>query len=245
VTDGFIAVSEAVGRDLREMLHVPAEKITVIHPFGQPFGLSREAQALARKKIRTELGISDSDIVVGMCGAGHWRKGSDIFPLVAKAVPLLRPAKRHIFLWIGVDEDSPEHRQMVHDRSHLRLEQSLKLITSVSNPHDYLSALDVFTLTSREDAFPMVSLEAAALGIPVICFAGSGGTQDLVGSDGGHVVPYLDIDAMAKAVIALSDDPARRRHIGEILRARAAAHFTLETQCPKLLAVIEKHWRNL
>jgi hypothetical protein len=30
VTDDFIAVSESVGRDLRQTLHVPAEKITVI-----------------------------------------------------------------------------------------------------------------------------------------------------------------------------------------------------------------------
>lgn len=244
VTDGFIAVSEIVGRDLRETLRVPAEKITVIHPFGQPFGLSREAQALARKKIRAQLGIAESDIVVGMCGVAHWRKGCDIFLLVAKAVPLLRPSKRHVFLWIGVEEDSHVHQQMLHDRSLLGLEQSLRLVTSVPNPHDYLSALDVFTLTSREDAFPMVALEAAALGIPLVCFAGSGGTEELVGSDGGHVVPYLDIDAMAKAVVALSEDPARRRHIGEILRARDTALFTPETQCPKLLAVIEKHWHK-
>lgn len=241
VTDGFIAASEAVGRDLQEALHVPPEKITLVHPFGQPSGLTPEMEAKARKKIRVGLGIHDSDIVVGMCGYTHWRKGHDIFLLLAKAVSQLRPAKRHIFLWIGVDEDSPEYRQMHHDRSLLGLKKIVRLIPAVPNPHDYLSALDIFTLTSREDAFPMVTMEAAALGIPVLCFAGSGGTQELVGTDSGQVVRYLDIDAMAKGVVALSDDDIRRRQIGQTLRTRAEAHFTVETQAPKLLAVIEKY----
>lgn len=241
VTDGFIAASAAVGRDLQEALHVAGEKITVVHPFGQPSGLTPETGAQTRKKIRVGLGIHDSDIVVGMCGYANWRKGHDLFLLLAKAVSQLRPARRHIFLWIGVDEDSPEYHQMSHDRALLGLKNTVRLIPAVSNPHDYLSALDVFTLTSREDAFPMVTLEAAALGVPVVCFAGSGGTQELVGTESGHVVPYLDINAMAAAVVALSDDPALREHIGQTLRARAHVEFTVETQAPKLLAVIERH----
>ena len=193
VTDGFIAASAGVGHALQETLNVPSDKISVIHPFGQPSGFTPAGQAAARQKIRAALGISDSDVVVGMCGYTNWRKGCDLFLLVAKRVAELKPARRHVFLWIGVDEDAPEYRQMAHDRLKLGLKDTVRLIPAVSNPQDYFSALDIFTLTSREDAFPMVTLEAASLGIPVVCFADTGGTQELVGSDGGQVVPYLDI----------------------------------------------------
>ncbi|MEO6874065.1 MAG: glycosyltransferase family 4 protein [Opitutaceae bacterium] len=244
VTNGFIAVSAAVSRDLQESLHVPADKITIIHPFGQPSDLTRETQAVARKQIRRELDLNDTDIVVGMCGGALWLKGCDVFLLLAKTVAQLRPARRHIFLWIGVEPTSEEYRRMAHDRSHLGLETTVRLIPRVSNPHQYLSALDVFTLTSREDSFSLVSLEAATLGVPVVCFAGSGGAPELIGLEGGRVVPYLDIDAMAKAILALSDDDNQRGRIGEILRARAQA-FTLETQGPKLLAALERSLREL
>ena len=242
VTDSFIAASEGISRDLQDALKVAAKKITVIQPFGHPSVLTRETQRVAREKIRTELGVGGSDVVVGMCGAGHWRKGFDLFPQLAKTVGRLRPAGGYVFLWLGVDVETEEYQQMIHDRSLMGLEQTLKLIPSVSNPQDYLSAMDVFTLTSREDPFPLVCLEAAALGVPLVCFAGSGGAQDLIGADGGQVVPYLDIDAMAKAVLSLSEDDERRRQIGEVLRARVS-DFTLETQAPKLLATIEENLR--
>jgi glycosyltransferase involved in cell wall biosynthesis len=191
--------------------------------------------------MRAKLQINDGDVVVGMCGAANWGKGADLFLLLAKAVALRRGPRRHIFLWIGVHTGSEAHRQMIHDRALLGLEQTVKLIPPVSNPHDYLSAIDVFTLTSREDSFSLVSLESAALGIPVICFAGGGGCPDLVGPDGGQVVPYLDIPAMAQAVFTLSDDVNLRSQVGAVLRDRAAALSTLETQAPKLLAVIQKN----
>ena len=58
---------------------------------------------------------------------------------------------------------------------------------------DYFSIFDVFALMFREDPFPLVCLEAALLEKPNLCFARAGGASELVESDSGFVVPYLDL----------------------------------------------------
>ena len=241
MVDCFVAASEAVKRDLCEIIHVSAEKIKVVHAFGQPANLKDGQQQECRKRIRAQLGIEDTEIASGMCGTTDWRKGADLFPLLAKTVGLLAPQGGHKFIWIGSSPDALEYQRIAHDIKFLGLNDSVSFIHRVNNPHDYLSALDLFTLTSREDPFPLVMLEAASLGLPVLCFEGSGGGSEFVGDDAGLVVPYLDVGSMAKAVISLGSDPDRRRVMGENARAKAHSKFSLTSQAPKLFAVIEDH----
>ena len=69
------------------------------------------------------------------------------------------------------------------------------------------------SLTSREDPFPSVVLEALSAGTPVVAFDRSGGIPDMLRETGfGSVVPHGDVDAMARAVAdAGRGSPARRR----------------------------------
>jgi glycosyltransferase involved in cell wall biosynthesis len=60
----------------------------------------------------------------------------------------------------------------------------------------YFAAFDVFALVSREDPFPVVCLEAASLGKPIVCFNSSDGEKEFVENDCGFVVPDLDIEIM-------------------------------------------------
>jgi glycosyltransferase involved in cell wall biosynthesis len=240
-TDHFIAASRAVGHDLQRTLQIPAEKISVVHEFGRPTSLSKESQEAARNKIRAELGIGISDMVVGMCGTAGWRKGSDLFALIAKAVLAIHPQQRYVFLWVGVESNSQEYWQMVHDAARLGLNESIKLVAPVPNAEDYLSAMDMLTLTSREDPFPIVMLEAAALGVPVLCFAGTGGGPEFVGSESGAVVPYLDINAMAKAVVSIATNAEWREHLVNTARARVSSEFSLAVQAPKLRDLVIQH----
>jgi glycosyltransferase involved in cell wall biosynthesis len=236
----FIAASQPVKRDICEIMNVPAEKIEVVHEFGQPVRMHDEQHQASRKRIRSQLGIDETDIVAGMCGTVDWRKGADLFPLLARAVKRLAPRAGHKFIWIGSSGDSLEYQQVAQDVSSLGLNESVKYIHKVKNPHDYMSAFDLFTLTSREDPFPLVMLEAASLGLPVICFEGSGGAPEFVEDDAGLVVPYLNIESMASAIVSLGDDPDRRRLIGQKARAKTDARFSLRSQAPKLLSVIEE-----
>jgi len=98
--------------------------------------------------------------------------------------------------------------------------------------------MDIFALTSREDPFPLVMLEAAAIKLPMVCFAQSGGGPEFAEIGGGLVVPYLDVPAFAGCLAELAGDVARRRAIGASA-ARAVEQFTIDRQAPKLRAVME------
>jgi glycosyltransferase involved in cell wall biosynthesis len=91
--------------------------------------------------------------------------------------------------------------------------------------------MDCFVLPSREDPCPLVVLEAAATGLPIVCFKGSGGAADFVGADAGVAVPYLDIHAMAQAILELQKSPELRRRLGSTAMARVRVRHDPDTQC--------------
>ncbi|HZP41884.1 MAG TPA: glycosyltransferase family 4 protein [Candidatus Binatia bacterium] len=70
-----------------------------------------------------------------------------------------------------------------------------------------LAAADVLVQPSRRESFGIVFLEAWASGVPVIG-AAAGAIADVVGEDGLLFAPG-DPDDLARAILALLDDPAR------------------------------------
>lgn len=67
----------------------------------------------------------------------------------------------------------------------------------------YLSKSDIFLMTSKEDPFPIVNIEALKHNLPLICFEESGGFEDIVRNGGGIAVPYMDITEMANQLIEI------------------------------------------
>jgi glycosyltransferase involved in cell wall biosynthesis len=85
--------------------------------------------------------------------------------------------------------------------------------------------MDVFTLPSREDPFPLVVLEAMALARPVVGFDVGGVREQL--DDTGVVVDAEDVSAMANAVVALLDDEAERRRLGALAAERVRSLYDI------------------
>jgi phosphatidyl-myo-inositol alpha-mannosyltransferase len=74
-----------------------------------------------------------------------------------------------------------------------------------------------------QESFGMVVLEAMSCGRPVIC-SDIAGYRQLADPGGAQLVPPGDADALAQAIAALAADPARRRGMGELNRARAEGY---------------------
>lgn len=70
--------------------------------------------------------------------------------------------------------------------------------------YSYLSIADAFLLTSIEDPYPLVMLEAAYLRKPIIAFA-SGGVVEFVKEGMGRVVPLIDMPAYLQAISDFMD----------------------------------------
>ena len=105
-----------------------------------------------------------------------------------------------------------------------------------------LDAVDAVAIPStRPDPFPNAALEAAAAGVPVVA-AGHGGLPEML-RDGetGVLVPPGDPAALAVALRALADDPARARALGDAAAADVATRFTAE----RMLAAVHSEYDAL
>jgi glycosyltransferase involved in cell wall biosynthesis len=85
-----------------------------------------------------------------------------------------------------------------------------------------------------------VALEAALFNKPILCFDKSGGACELVQSDSGFVVPYLDTEAMAERVIDLLKNPHLRRSLGERAAEKTKQRHDVAVIAPQILKIIQR-----
>ncbi len=160
---------------------------------------SLRAGANARERVRLELGLPDTCTLVINVGYGDRRKGLDYFIECARRLSAEDP--RFVFVWIG--SIAPE-MQDLFDIAHPseKLAKNLCQVPFTDDVARYYAAADMFLLTSREDPFPSVVLEALASGLPVVAFEGSGGHCELLRDpiNGLLVAPLGNISAMTAAL---------------------------------------------
>jgi glycosyltransferase involved in cell wall biosynthesis len=88
----------------------------------------------------------------------------------------------------------------------------------------------VRTGTGREEGLGMVTLEAAATGLPVIGSRVGGIPEAVADGETGFLVPERDVAALAARIGALLGDAELRRRLGGQGRARVERLFDLGRQ---------------
>ncbi len=240
--DRFVAVSSAVAENLVARHAVDPSDLTVCHGFvdGGPPVVHRDAG-----RLRAQLGIPEGAPVVGAMGDLIWRKGPDLFVQMAAAMARVGSGGDppvH-FVWVGGHAGRAGWDEVRHDIDAVGLAHRVHLVGEQPDPDDWHALFDVFALTSREDPFPLVVLEAARAGVPVVSFDQGGVPEFLVPADGyppaGALVPPLDAGAMAAAVAGLLDDAAGRHELGRQGRERVARRHVTAVAAPCLLAEMQ------
>jgi len=91
--------------------------------------------------------------------------------------------------------------------------------------HEEFSRASLYVLSSRQEGFPMVLLEAMGVGLPVVSVDCPTGPRDIVreGVD-GHVVPEEDTPALVSAMRGLMADAGRRKAFGAAALETAARY---------------------
>lgn len=238
--DRYLAVSAAVADNLVGRHDVDRARVAVHHGFVDD---ALAVPAAGADGLRRSLGIPDDAPVVGAMGDVIWRKGPDLFLAMAAALvgtDTGRPAPH--FVWVGGAPGRGAWRETVADLDQRGLGDHVHLVAEQEQPADWYHLFDLFVLTSREDPFPLVALEAAQAGCPIVAFD-QGGVPELLVPPGeipaGVLVPALDVEAMADAVAALLAEPTRGAALGEAGAARVAERHTTSVAAPRLLAEIE------
>ena len=228
--DHFIAVSDAVRDNLLARHAIPADRISVVH---------EAVPSSAVREIDSSLRAEGEPTVIACCGVGDPRKGIDLLPRLAAELTLACEGQSILIRWIGrVD---PEWLDLLHlDLDRLGVADRVEFLGELANPRAMLAGADIVVLPSREDPFPLVCLEAAQCGLPIVCFADAGGAPELVEGDAGRVVPYLDVRAMAAAVAEIVSDQELRARLGRRAQEKVGTLYTVDRQASKILELVKR-----
>jgi len=155
-----------------------------------------------------------SSFIVGGLGNIEWRKGTDIFIEVAKEINRKNADADIQFMWMGGDPNGNEYKQVEYLLNTSGLKNKIILIPNSSSSGVFLKNISLLLLTSREDAYPVVVLEAASEKIPTVCFADSGGAVEFVENDSGIIANGFSIDEMINAVESCFKNPLLVEKLG-------------------------------
>ncbi|MDW7695819.1 glycosyltransferase family 4 protein [Flammeovirgaceae bacterium SG7u.111] len=234
-SDAIIAVAEAVKTNLIANHQVPASKIHVCYgAIPPPKPISQNKSSLKKS-----LGISEHDFVIGGCGSLIWRKGYDLFIQTAKLAKDLHPTANFKFLWVGGKENSNAMLEAQRELELLELVDRVIFQPSIPNVEDYYQLMDVFFMTSREDPFPLVNLEAASFGLPIICFDKSGGSTEFVNEEIGFVAPYEDLEFVVDKISLLNENSSLLQNLS-IGAKEKSKQFNMEKSANEIFGVIQK-----
>lgn len=243
-TRSYIACSSPVGENLLRNHGIPGDIVEVIHAFIEEKNLNEN---LSKRELRRKLGLQEEGLLVLNCGTCYWRKGSDLFIETAAQLKKSGLVDFH-FYWLGElywDFDSASlsicsWADLEKKITLYGLNDHVSFLGVTENVYDYYQACDVFYLSSREDPFPLVCLEAAQSSMPVICFADAGGMPGFVESDAGFVVPFEDTVEAARSIRYLYDNHSIIERIGEQARKKFLQRHSVSKAAPAILKVCRR-----
>jgi len=221
---------------------MPAARIRVIY---NGLDTTLYAPGPARPEIRSSLGLSGGDFAVGALGALAPLKGHihliRAVPRILEECPAAKVviAGQEMYLTLGHEGWKAE---LTREIDRLGLRGRVLLAGQRDDPVEVMRCFDVLVHSSiLPESFGRVLAEAMACGVPVVATALGGPTEIVSGPDEGILIPPGDSGAIAKAVLDLFRDPARRRSMSEAGRRRVENAFSRK----RYLREVETLYRDL
>lgn len=192
--DKFIAVSNSVKDVLIDEYRIPEKAIIVIYNGIDFKNFKRIGKIKAREILKLPIEVP---IILGV-GQPHNIKGCDLF--LQAAIQAKKTIPNILFLWLGGNDKNPFFLDFKYEIEKLGLENNIRLFPTTNDISIYYESADIFFLSSREESFSMVSIEAGFFKIPIICFEKTGGPAEILNQH-GWIVPYLDIKSVVDKIV--------------------------------------------
>lgn len=205
LSDGIIAISDGVAKDLSNILSIDRKKITSIYNPVVTDGLIKKS-----KEPVDHPWFKDENQKV-ILAVGRLVPQKD-FPTLIKAFAKLVENRKVRLMILGEGEKRQELEQLIED---LNLTDSVEMPGKVQNPFTFMKNSSVFVLSSSWEGLGNVLIEAMACGCPVVSTdCPSGPSEILKHGEYGQLVPVGDPDSMANAIEeVLENQPETERII--------------------------------
>jgi glycosyltransferase involved in cell wall biosynthesis len=209
-----ITVSQSSARDISADFRVAPERIRVI-----PLGVDAQT-------FRPPAAPRVPGRIVAMASADTPLKG---VRTLLEAVAKLRTEREVELVLVAKPTPGGPTERMIEE---LAISDAVRCVNGLSDAElaGLFGSAEVACVPSLHEGFSLPAVEAMACATPLVV-SRAGAIPEVVGPDGqcADLVRPADTEALAHALSALLDDPARRVRMGEAGRARVLARFSWES----------------
>ncbi len=184
--------------------------------------------------LRRAMGMGEGDVLCAVIGRLVPVKGHEVF---LKAFKIVREKAAHAHAVIIGDGELKERlRQMSVE---LGLGNAVSWLGHRDDIPQLLRAVDIVVQPSLNEGFGLAVVEAQAAGRPVVATRVGGLPEAVKEGETALLVPPNDPEALARAMLELMKDPARRETMGRQGQEWVRERFTIERMINDTLRLYE------
>ncbi|MFH1777503.1 MAG: glycosyltransferase [Candidatus Omnitrophota bacterium] len=225
----IILISEAVKKRFRWFKK--QDKFMVVY---NGVDLQKFNPTVDKMHFRQKIGCAEDEFLVGSVGRYHPFKSYEYFVRAASMVLKEWPKAKFLIVGLNCSQDNKYLQYLRNLAGQLEIEDRVIFMEEQHNIPDVFAALDVFVLTSLEEPFGRVLIEAMASGKPVVAFKGGAVSEIIENEKTGFVVSAKDTAAMAEKIIYLLQNKDIAKTFGHRGRIRAEELFSIKTHTVKI-----------
>ena len=224
-----IGVSKAVVQNLRDD-GIKDKKLSLVYNGITPL---RSYTPEERQSARSEFGISENNIAIGLVARLEEVKNPLLFARAAKIV--LEKVPDAFFLIAGDGSLKPLVENELKPIAH-----KVCMTGYIADVEKAYNALDILTLTSSKEALSISIIEGMSLCVPAISTDSGGPTEIIENGKSGLIVPNQDEKALADAIIKLAENPDLREQIAQNGQKVATEKFTSDKMARSIELIYKK-----
>jgi len=222
---GMIAVSKGVAEEMVRCHGYPAQRIKVV-PNGVDIDVFRPVSSEQKSELRRRYGLEEQDLVAIFVGGDWSRKGLGFAIDAMQGLPSAR-----LLIVGGGGRERPDFERKVAECG---LQQRVTFCGRSDKPWELYQMADVCVQPTYYEAFSLVSLEAAASGLPLL-MPDVNGAADLVKHGHNGFICERDSGSIRSMLEHFLNDRARLQSM-----SHAAREVSLDYDWHKIGARFEK-----
>lgn len=237
--DRFIVVSQVLEDTLVKKYRIEHDIVTRVYNGIELGEYCPDDVSETAADIRDEFDIGGEAPLIGAVGRMVWPKG---FEYLIRSIPEIAeqyPAVKVILVGTGALKQDLEDLT-----EELGLGDRIIFTGFRTDIKEILSAVDVLVISSLQEGFPIITLEAMAMAKPIVATRIDGITEQMTDGVEGILVPSRDPSALAAAVVSHLNNRERAHSMGLSARKSVEDNFSVEHMITETEKVYMSLWKD-